>query len=1098
MTKNEITQILTNRYNRNDWKIFLNNLFLSTNIFEEPEVLTDIVADFVFKVSKIGFINVNENTIIRNIGIFEVELGEGVVLEKNRVGLRNLLRKYWKDLDGAFIVYFRDSYKSWRFTYVSELTGIDDEGNYKDIKTDPKRYTYIFGEGESCKTAVERFLILHNKKNNISLDDIKDAFSVEKLSKSFFADYKKHYVLFCNYLTNTQGIFKSIFNGDEKEVRDFVKLLLGRIIFLYFIQKKGWLGVPVNGNWGDGDNNFLSNLFNKYKYKQLFYQNILAKLFFDTLNTSREDDIIELIEGEKIKIPFLNGGLFEEHEPKYRNIVFEEALFQNLFDFFDMYNFTIYEDDPNDHTVAVDPEMLGHIFENLLEDNKDKGAYYTPKEIVHYMCRESLIEYLATWFEKNDYLVIGNNFDENGNIIKNVTNRKSINKTLLENLLKKKLKASDEECLIKYYEQINTALDKVKICDPAIGSGAFPMGLLQEIYSVKQTLWYIKNGNLNNFPASEIKLNIIQNSIYGVDIEKGAVDIARLRFWLSLIVDEEAPKPLPNLDYKIVVGNSLVSKFGDDIIDIDWDIDVTAYGYIGHELAIKTKELLELIITKQKEYFSPLSNKKTLSLEIRNLKIDLLINHLELMLNTSHIVKKKGTCTKKNRHNDLYIQQLSWADSIKRLKRLKKEPSSPLNFFDWKLDFPEIFNPQFNHNPGFDLVIANPPYIDSETMVGLGFESIRTYLSSKFPFCKGNWDIYIAFFNLGYTLMNNNGIIAYITPDKWLSKPFGFELRTKLKYNFKLISEAGRTVFQNAKIDSIISFISQKQHNFLQIDKFYKDKSLRIALIDKLMLDNSCTLDWLFSDNLTILRKIENLTNRLSSICTCENACATSDAYKLKKLIKNSEFNPNLHLKVINTGTINKYVDKWGLREMTYLDDKYLFPVVDKATFLQEFANSYGNRALMPKIIIKGLTLLHGCIDIRGQIIPGKSTLIISKAENKLNDLYFLLALINCNLTFFYIKEKYRGSSYNQGINFKPEMVNNLPIPDFKERFINKIISLVKCLLELIDKGASTFFLETQINMLIYQSYKLNYKEVKVIDPDFPITEEEYTNFKFD
>lgn len=1101
MNSNEINRILTERYNKNEWKIFINNLFPSTIFFEKPEILKDINADFVYNVSKTGFINITETGIDRNIGIFEVELGEGVILEKNRVGLRNLLRKYWKDLDGAFIVYFRNSSKTWRFTYVSELTGIDEEGNYKDIKTDPKRYTYVFGESESCKTATERFLTLFNKNKNITLDDIKDAFSVEKLSKSFFDNYKKHYDLFCNYLTAKPGIYKSIFKGDDKEVRNFVKLLLGRITFLYFIQKKGWLGVPVNANWGEGNISFLSNLFNKYNYKGLFYGNVLTKLFFDSLNTPREDDIIELIEGEKIKIPFLNGGLFEEHEPKYRNIVFDEILFKNLFDFFDMYNFTIYEDDPNDHTVAVDPEMLGHIFENLLEDNKDKGAYYTPKEIVHYMCRESLIEYLATWFEKHEYTVIGNNFeniDQPDKIKTEKSNTKHIERSLIENLLKKKLTEQDELSLLNYYESFNTAFDNVKICDPAIGSGAFPMGLLQEIFTAKQTLWFIKEGNLNNFPASDIKLNIIQNSIYGVDIEKGAVDIARLRFWLSLVVDEELPKPLPNLDYKIVVGNSLVSKFGDDIIDIDWDIDVTAYGYVGHELAIRANVILQLIIEKQKEYFNPLSNKKELSFEIRNLKIDLLINQLELMLNTSEITKKKRTGYKANKKGELYLQQISWAENIKTLKRMKNEPAKPLLFFDWRLDFPEIFNSEFNPNPGFNLVIANPPYIDSETMVGLGHENIRNYLTAKMPFCKGNWDIYIAFFNLGYILLNEFGILSFITPDKWLSKPFGYELRSKLLLNFKLIAEAGRKIFQNAKVDSIISFITKKESKFLQIHKFKNSSSIFFTKVDKSILNDSFTLDWLFSENLSIINKIDKFQHRLSDIGFCENACSTSDAYKLKPFIKNLSFDPRYHLKVINTGTIGRYINRWGDREMTYLDNKYLYPVVDKTDFLKEFSNSYGRKAVLPKIIIKGLTLLHGCVDLNGQIIPGKSTLIITKELSKIDELYFLLALINSNITIYYIREKYRGASYNQGINFKPEMLNYLPIPFFSTYFYNRIISLVKDLLILCKGKKEVLQLELEINTLFYRSYNFDFNDVKELDPNFPLTEEEYLNYKIE
>lgn len=317
----------------------------------------------------------------------------------------------------------------------------------------------------------------------------------------------------------------------------------------------------------------------------------------------------------------MNGGLFEEENPEYRNLIFPAQLFQNLFAFFNQYNFTIYEDDPNDHTIAVDPEMLGHIFENLLEDNKDKGAYYTPKEIVHYMCQESLIEYITTWFEKRGYQITGyvgfNNPDQyqmfsvnegrKGQMLleyPNKTSTKAISRFLIEKLLKKNLEENDKHELLQYYDEFQEALNSVKICDPAIGSGAFPMGLLHEIYNAKQTIHLFKFGSLTEFNAAKEKLNIIQNSIYGVDIEKGAVDIARLRFWLSLVVDEQIPKPLPNLDYKIVVGDSLLSKLENQVVNINWNTNATSHGLYGQELAQQRKLLLKKIIKEQKEFFN--------------------------------------------------------------------------------------------------------------------------------------------------------------------------------------------------------------------------------------------------------------------------------------------------------------------------------------------------------------------------------------------------------------------------------------------------------------------------------------------------------------
>ncbi len=1108
-----------------------------------PELLTDIDSNVASKALKLGYVLLNENDIERQIAVYEVALAKGIILERNRVGLRNLLRKYWKNIDAAFIVYHNtdastssatastsSAHGKWRFTYVSELTGYDADGNFQKIQTEPKRYTYMLGEGESTRTAAERFALIAKKASKATLDDVKDAFSVEKLSKAFFDEYKKHYDIFCDFMTKKPGIKSTIFNGDEKAIRDFNKKMLGRIVFLYFIQKKGWMGVPVGSQWGQGDFDFLTNLFNQHNNPDLFYSEMLTRLFFDTLNTKRKNDIMELVKGQPCRIPYLNGGLFEEDDKKHRNIIIDGKLFENLFNFFNQYNFTIYEDDPNDHTVAVDPEMLGHIFENLLEDNKDKGAFYTPKEIVHYMCQESLIEYLTTWFENKGYEVTGYigfdkpdqprlfsaNEGKKGQMLLETepqTTGKQIDRSLIEKLLKKKLADNDKKLVKQHAAEFHKALDNVKICDPAIGSGAFPMGLLQEIFTAKQTLWHFEHGNLKEFPASDVKLNIIQNSIYGVDIEKGAVDIARLRFWLSLVVDEEEPKALPNLDYKIVVGNSLVSKLGDDIIDIDWEIKegkgFQANIFGSGDLQANKAKLLKKISEEQKEFFNPDSDKKKLAADVRNLKIDLLINQLELMVTTKGIeTKPTGTGKKQTAQTERYLQTLGWKDSIKQLQQLKNKPfpsnggvsegRGGFHFFDWKLDFPEVLNELINPKPGFDIVIANPPYIDSETMVNTGNEVLRVFLSNRLSFCKGNWDIYIAFFDFSYSLLNNTGNLVFITPDKWISKPFGDEIRKGLKDNFVSIAEAGRKVFENAKVDSIITFIAKTPKSHIRIDKFVNGEAINFSSVDKSSLVEPYAFDWLFSDFVSKINQIDKFPNKLSDYAVCENACATSDAYKIKDYLLDTSFDSDKHLKIINTGTIGRYVSKWGKREMTYLKDKYHEPVVNKKKFQKDFSNSYGTKSILPKLIIKGLTLLDGCIDTEGIIIPGKSTLVITKPKGKENELLFPLALINSKISLFYIKEKYRGSSYNQGINFNPDMLNNLPIPSISKSTMQLIISSVKKIIKESEKEHDTLLLEQDLNNIFYKLYELTYDEVKVIDPTFALSKEQYENIKLD
>jgi hypothetical protein len=886
--------IFAKKYDRTAWKNFLNETFQQA-LYETPEPLPNITTDIAKEVFKLGDYTFGGET----VSVYEVTLADGIVLERNRVGLRNLLRKPWQGLGGVFIVYHKPESPRWRFTFVSEVSTFDAAGKPIAAKTEPKRYTYVLGEGESVRTAAERFHNLAQKRATATLDDVKEAFSVEKLSDEFFVTYKAHYQNFVQHITGTRLVkrgnaweeqatgtadaqFASIFNGDKKDVRDFCKKLLGRIVFLYFLQKKGWLGVPPKGSWEEGDKHFLGNLFRDCEHKSIFYSEYLSKLFFDTLNKQRDGDSIELLPGKPCKIPYLNGGLFEEENPKYRRLVFCADLFQNLFNFFDEYNFTIYEDDPNDQTVAVDPEMLGHIFENLLEDNKDKGAYYTPKEIVHYMCQESLIEYLATYFEGKGYTVTtapNNDFAPNpeqsalfslnearkgqmmfepevATTAPEVAPANEIDRTLIEKLLKKQLDDRDKEAVLRHAAEFHDALDTVKICDPAIGSGAFPMGLLQEIFATKQMLWLFEHGNTTQFPASDVKRGIIQNSIYGVDIEQGAVDIARLRFWLSLIVDEPVPKPLPNLDYKIVVGNSLVSKLGDEIIDIDWSIASAQEQAFRQRYDDILKKILTKISTKQKLFFSPdgTSESKTdIALSIREMKIELLIVYLTLMIVASeHEDEPKATSIKNKKKfqkaTEAHLKTLGWKKNIEALKKLKTKPAEPLHFFDWKLDFPEIMNTEVAEKVGFDIVIGNPPY-------GAGFtKSEKQFFTEKYDSTKtikniqkGSLDSFTIFIELGHSQVKLGGNLHFIVPISITSSDSVTGIHKIMETDCSLIKISSyavrpQPVFKNAVVNTSILFFRRdgiKNRQILSTKMYRKNRSINL----KMLIDNLSFVD---------------------------------------------------------------------------------------------------------------------------------------------------------------------------------------------------------------------------------------------------------------
>ena len=485
------------------------------------------------RILKLGSIKVQGGS--RRIFVYDITVSKRRHISRNRKGIQQLITRTLDNQSGAFMIFhYGDAKWEWRFSY--KFVGKD-----KEDCTSSKRFTYLFGKGQVCKTAAQRFTNLLNKKCDIAIEDITEAFNVEALSKEFFDTYKSHYEHFCQFVydnKNNRNYFGEEFSmWEDKTIRDYVKKLLGRIVFLHFLQKKGWLGVPVDKQWGEGDLKFMMNLYDSCSNEQKanYLDDVLEPMFED-LNSQRIDDLAgewsqsyTIAEKSGIKIPYLNGGLFEREATDSPKSVFPADYFADLFDFFNQYNFTIDENDPNDAEVGIDPEMLGRIFENLLEDNKDKGAFYTPKEIVQYMCRESLIAYLQTDAEEES----------------KVSMRKFV--------------TTHEVAELRSAEvfKVDKKLREVKICDPAIGSGAFPMGLLKELFDCRMAI----EGSDEGKTPSEIKKDIIQNSIYGVDIEKGAVDIARLRFWLSLIIDEQTPHALPNMDFKIMQGNSLLEQY---------------------------------------------------------------------------------------------------------------------------------------------------------------------------------------------------------------------------------------------------------------------------------------------------------------------------------------------------------------------------------------------------------------------------------------------------------------------------------------------------------------------------------------------------------
>lgn len=817
MTQQELQRLLNQPYSTENWTKVVQEVFPNVQMLN-PVLTIPVDNSKIESFRQLGNVRLQDG---KSLALFEIRLKNNVNILRNRVELNNLVSQYIdQEQNHGVLSIFEQGGEDYRFSFSARATEFDEtNADFVTKKTDTKRFTYVLGKNESCKTPAQRLYELRTKREQADINTIQDAFSVEKLSKEFFAGYKVHYEQMVRYLTESPSYRLTIFKGDEKAIRDFVKLTLGRLVFIQFLQKKRWIGVPITETgWQSGDPNFLKHSFQNFTAKDTFYSNFLEPLFFETLNRDGRPNQVFPITGTKI--PYLNGGLFEKGKENSHLINFPAAFFEQLFEFFDRYNFTIDESDPNEQEIGIDPEMLGHIFENLLEDNKDKGAFYTPKQIVHYMCQESLLEYLKTFLEeKGQWPIIET--DQNS----------------LEEALSNFIKRKEGAGVIDYDRELAIALRDVKICDPAIGSGAFPMGLLNEIFHSVYILFQAspdvvgEEWGMEEWKPNLVKKNIIQNSIYGVDIEKGAVDIARLRFWLSLVVDEPEPEALPNLDYKIVVGNSLISKLEDMVLDIDWNLDETAHGLFGSELAQRKAALLKKISEEQKEFFNPEIDKKKLAAYIRNLKIDLLINQLELMIKTKGLEKQPLSTSKKiAEQTELYLKTLGWKNSILQLQLLKDEPEKTLSYFDWKLDFPEVFGNLINLKPGFDLVIGNPPYVSNK---GVDEEVKNLYGFSD--------DLYNYFFLKGHQILRENGVFCYITSNTFLTLQTKLNIRTMLLNNeLKSIVNLGHDVFESAMVSTAITIFNKKtktsvNSNIKFIDSRGKTKlsKARVHYIDR-------------------------------------------------------------------------------------------------------------------------------------------------------------------------------------------------------------------------------------------------------------------------
>ncbi|WP_413512471.1 Eco57I restriction-modification methylase domain-containing protein [Myroides odoratus] len=707
----------------------------------------------------------------RIIGLYRINVKSNVWLERNKVSLRELLRNVYKyDVDGAIVVFVQN--EKWRLSFISEIKVLNDEGEIIEQATEPKRFTYLLGEGEKVKTPSDRLSKLIGKST--SLQDILNAFSVEALNEEF---YKIVQSFFYELVGGKIGKGKKVTeygdgilqlpNTDRNVRQEFAVRLIGRTVFCWFLKvKKSDAGIALLPE------NLLSS--NAAKHYNNYYHSILERLFFQTLNTPIDERMDNLPTGAEA-IPFLNGGLFEANNEDYykpnskgnnqNDFGITDDWFLKFFEELEKYNFTIDENSVTEIEVSVDPEMLGRIFENLLAEidpdsgetaRKATGSFYTPREIVDYMATESLVQYIH--------------------------NKTSIETDRLQPIFKM-LEKEEIHFSEKEGNQILDALDQVKILDPACGSGAFPMGVLQKIVQALQKIdphadkWKKRQIDRINNPivkkqlkeklqASGVeyarKIGVIQNSLYGVDIQPIAAEISKLRCFLSLIVDENIDEtkpnrgiePLPNLEFKFVTADTLIN----------------------------------LPEEKQRSMFDNFEELQQLE-DLRN-----------------EYIQSSGKAKVRVKEQFLKVQQKIAKDQSSLFADVNSKAYKLGNWNPFGNDKSDWFDPKWMFGvEKFDVVIGNPPYVDIKA---LPKEAVKDYFK-RFETTSNRINLYSIFIERGIYFVSSNGVLAYIHPNSLLVNDSYQKIRDFILPDLSRIVKLPDSVFTTATVETMLLFLSK-------------------------------------------------------------------------------------------------------------------------------------------------------------------------------------------------------------------------------------------------------------------------------------------------
>ena len=924
-----------------------------------------------------------------------------------------------------------------------------------------------------------------------------DAFNIERVTKVFYREYHK---LFVHVRTTIKAENRNVQIGplaknttaDDASLHAFTQRLLGRIIFLYFIQKKGWLNHNAD---------FITDL-----YKQVtrhdgsnFYRDALEELFFNVLNTPRPGNESAL--GE---VPYLNGSLFEREYPltttmNLPNGLFDPALDGSILHTLGSYNFTVNESGALEQDVSLDPEMLGKVFENMMEKGEaaESGTFYTPRSIVQFMVEETLTRYLE---------------DTTG-----------IPQARLLPLC-----ADDSEAHDLTGDEANTiiaALAKVRVLDPAVGTASMLVGFLNAMIRVRRSAAARRGTTVSegSLELAKWKREYIQHCLYGVDIKHEAIEIARLRLWLSLVVDAQEAEPLPNLDYKLMAGDGLLET-----------VDGTPFikdqgGLLGGagELSAKAAE-----IEREHERFFAEENParrseqreriQQLERELFKLDIDARIERLQALLDslTRQIADPRQGEAAHKKAVEKYTELAQQMNPLMKQKTKVLDEKEPLPFFLHNVHFAEVMKGNTGRQlEGFDIVIGNPPYVSINDMD----ESKKGALKTAFPDVEsGRADLYVYFYNKALNLARNNGIVCLITSNKFVKAVYGKNLRSFLESNMSLdliINFGDLPIFDAAAYPIILSGtksnkskLTMKLTTESDIKQFINFKSGQSteSIHDKLSSFNDYIRelgaiinesdffdgDWLIdsSESLKIISKMNSVGQHLSiivnnhihrGIISGNNKVFLLSESEKAQMVKDYPGESDAIIPIIR----GKDIVRWGgNRLLKYVIFSNRGFKIEKYPGIHSRLKDY-YADLMSRSTIKThawyeLTQpqegIYGKFKEKKIVYPDISptarfsldetgAYIDSTAFMIASDKKWLLALLNSRLINYYLRNK-TNKVMGGALRYKTNYIKKLPIvvPTLEQ-------------ITLLESFTDDFFLD-ELNALVYEMYGLTSAEIKLVE----------------